>query len=571
MFGKGETMKKRGTMSAAGSGQPDEQPAVIESEAEAEPTPRTPDQLHRWLRDVAGVELSRIPVLAGSRAPFEYLVWSFFEGRGNFENTANRKIVEPRDCIVWANRGGGKTFLGALATLLDMIFKPGIEVRILGGSLEQSKRMYTHLRRFLSRPRLAGLVDGKLSAHRVRLRNGSELELMSQSQESVRGTRVQKLRCDEVELFSAEVWEAAQLTTRSRQIEIPGVGSVWVRGSVECLSTMHRPHGLMFRLVNDAQGRRDVFRWGVVDALAECGDEHTCRHNPDGGAAVIPLPIADEVLEPRPGDCPLLPECRGRAKLRPADACGHLGVDDAIGMKRRVSAATWETEMLCMRPRRTEMVLPEFDALRHVVPELPWEHGPLAEEQLPLWVCGMDFGFRGLTVILLAAIDAQSRVWVVRERAVAETLLREHIVAIRAGLLTPEEVDAGMSVGPGWQGLPSWIGIDPAGRGRNDQTGKGDADVLRQAGLEVRAGSLPQRVGLEQIRARLAPADGPTTLYIHERCTTLIESLERYHYNPDRPESDVPVKDGSDHAVDALRYLLQNIDRRQWATCTSYL
>ena len=33
---------------------------------------------------------------------------------------------------------------------------------------------------------------------------------------SVRGTRVQKLRCDEVELFTPEVWDAVQLTTQSK-------------------------------------------------------------------------------------------------------------------------------------------------------------------------------------------------------------------------------------------------------------------------------------------------------------------------------------------------------------------
>ena len=42
--------------------------------------------------------------------------------------------------------------------------------------------------------------------------------VLAQSQRSVRGLRVQKLRCDEVELFDPAVWEAAQLTTRSAHI-----------------------------------------------------------------------------------------------------------------------------------------------------------------------------------------------------------------------------------------------------------------------------------------------------------------------------------------------------------------
>ena len=43
------------------------------------------------------------------------------------------------------------TYERAIATLLDMVHKPGIQVRILGGSLEQSCRMHEHLRRMLER------------------------------------------------------------------------------------------------------------------------------------------------------------------------------------------------------------------------------------------------------------------------------------------------------------------------------------------------------------------------------------------------------------------------------------
>jgi hypothetical protein len=514
-------------------------------------------------------------MIPGNRSPFDYVAWSFFEGWGSFEGAVGRRVVEPRDAVVWANRGGGKTIVGAVATLLDMMFKPGIEVRILGGSMDQSKRMYAHLRRLLGRAALADMVDGKLSATRLKLVNGSELELMSQSQASVRGTRVQKLRCDEVELFDAEVWEAAQLTTRSRRIEVPGVGSIWVRGSVECLSTMHVPHGLMYTLVKDAGGKREIFRWGVVDVLGECGPEHACRREEDGSAAVISLPILDEKIEPRAGDCVLLGECRGRAKGRGAGAgarTGHIGVEDAAGMKGRVSAATWESEMLCLRPRRTDAVLGEFEAARHVVAHEPWAGGePWAagdDGAGVQWVCGMDFGFRALTVILLAALDGQGRLWVVRERALAESLLAEHIAAIWNGLKKENEAE---SPGPGWEGKPLWIGIDPAGRARNEQTGIGSAHALEKAGLKVRDARLGLQEGLELVRARLKPADGGLPrLYVHERCVKLIESIERYHYPRDRPECSVPEKDGHDHAVDALRYLVQNVDKPTWTRMSRY-
>jgi hypothetical protein len=59
-------------------------------------------------------------------------------------------------------------------------------------------------------------------------------------------------------------------------------------------------------------------------------------------------------------------------------------------------------------------------------------------------------------------------------------------------------------------------------------------------------------------------------LYIHRRCAKLIESLARYHFPEDRPESLEPVKDGSDHAVDALRYLVVCLDRPHEAKLSSY-
>ncbi|MEM0915528.1 MAG: hypothetical protein AAGK09_13070, partial [Planctomycetota bacterium] len=61
--------------------------------------PATDDQLDRFLRVVLGLSITRAPVVPGSAAPFDYLRHAFFTGT---------------DCVVWANRGGGKTLLGAV-------------------------------------------------------------------------------------------------------------------------------------------------------------------------------------------------------------------------------------------------------------------------------------------------------------------------------------------------------------------------------------------------------------------------------------------------------------------------
>ena len=484
-------------------------------------TPATPDELHAWLVAHLNLTIPRTPLVAGHTAPFDYLAHAFFEPQ---EMTAAPPV---RDSVVWANRGGGKTFLAAAATLLDLVFKPGIEVRVLGGSLDQSKRMHAHLRGFFEREAFASMLDGRIGEKRLRLTNGSVVELLAQSQTSVRGTRVQKLRCDEAELFHPEVWEAAQLTTRSAVLS----GQL-VHGAIECLSTMHRPYGLMRRLVGECQpgedGRepaRRLFKWGVVDALGACGEHHHC------------------------GVCPLRGECEGRAKQRDTrgEPVGHISVADAVRLKARVALPTWEAEMLCLRPRRTDCVLPEFDPRVHVVDALPafgsgWTR-----------LAGVDFGFRAPTVVLWAMLAPDGALFIERERSERETVLEDHARALAA------------------EPRPTWVGIDPAGRQRSGQTGVSDAAVLRRAGLVVKDRRLPLARGIELLRARLKPASGSPRLFVHRRCRVLIKSLETYRYPEDRPESTEPVKDGSDHAVDALRYLVQNLDAGFVTSRGSYL
>lgn len=518
--------------------------------------PRDPARLHALLARDFGIDVPTTPLIAGHASCFDYLVHAFFEeeswvrfpagwrrvdgaddGAPSGEAEAAGTGIElaattprTRDCVVWANRGGGKTYLGAIATMLDLVFKPGIEVRILGGSLEQSKRMHAHLATLFRHDALAPLLDGRITQTRVRLRNGSACEVLAQSQTSVRGTRVQKLRCDEVELFDPEVWEAAQLTTRSKRC-----GEVSVRGAIECLSTMHIPHGIMFRIVKEASGgRRRLFKWGVVDVLGVCDDTHRCTD--EHGEAL----------------CPLYEDCAGRAKARDAAGAspGHVPIDDAIDLRGRVALSTWQSEMLCLRPSRGDSVYPEFDHREHVVRELPTDRGGWT------WVAGMDFGFRAPTVVLRAGVDREGVLWVVDEHVRSERVLDEHIDAIRSEERFPS---------------PTWVGVDPAGRQRNDQTGMSNVQRLRRAGLVVRDRAMGIGAGILLVRARLAPATGGSRLRIHERCAHLIECMERYHYPRDNPESLTPEKDGSDHAADALRYMVQNLDCPLRSSKRSYL
>lgn len=609
------------TRSAKPASPPDAAPIEPTLEAiDADTPPLTPTALHRFLTDMLGINVPRTALLTHSDPPMNYLIHTFFEGR-IFNGDTPTDHYAPPDAVVWANRGGGKTYLGAVATMLDLVFKPGVEIRILAGSVEQARRMLDHLRTLFEHPRLAPLLDRRgVTDRRIRLTNRSRCEVLAQSHASVRGTRVQKVRCDEVELFSRELWDAAQLAVRS--LRRPGPWGTMVRGSVEALSTMHRPMGLMHDIVaacadtrteglitgaaeetteaaetgdqspqdqpalklaqempisetkpkdppRRERGRATLFRWGVVDALESCTAERVC----DG--------------------CALQPECAGRAKTRPPNLAGHMHIDDAITSKQRVGLEQWESEMLCLRPRRGDTVYPEFSIRRHVFNDdlapdpldeftvradakgnpLLTVRGLKALQGSPgaTLVCGMDFGIRSPTVILWALISADGVIRVIDELVATDKSTSDHIRSIKDSRWGP----------------PVWIGVDPAGRARSEQTQQSPVMLMIKSGLVVHSRRFALTAGLRMVRARLAPAmfrvvksdkgdgnviarlDSSPTLYIHQSCTKLIEALTRYRYDENDPRSQDPVKDGFDHACDALRYLVQNAEA-QGAQCLTY-
>ncbi len=464
----------------------------------------TPDALWDFLHEHLGLTVPRRPVCRQHQAPFDYLCRTYFEPAA--------------DVVVVAPRGGGKTRLGAVATLLDLLHKPGVSVRILGGSLDQSMCMWDHLIADIERL-VPDCVVGKATRKRIALDNGSSASILPQSQRAVRGQRVQKLRCDEVDMFNEPVWEAAQLITRT--LRSP-TGAPLAAGTVEAVSTHHRAGGLMGKVVESAVATdRPVLRWCILDVLERCPPERDCK------------------------TCPLWSDCRGRAKT---DCQGFVTIDDAVNMKRRVSVETWDAEMLCRRPRTRGSVFPRFARERHVT-DLPRGVTPrdLARAS---WSLGIDFGFANPFVCLwvaeVGALDGDTgrpcaAAFVVDEYVQAEQTVDRHLVEIEH------------------RGHPRarWIGCDPAGAARDQQTARSNVQVLQSAGYLVRQRQTRIVDGIEALRAALCPAEGPVTLFIHPRCTKLILAMEAYRY--DGGGSEVPLKDGThDHLIDALRYWMMN-------------
>jgi hypothetical protein len=468
--------------------------------------PTTKRDLKNYVKVFLGINVPDKRICSEHQSPLDYL-WSAFLESKHEARAANH------DLVVWANRAGGKTELAAVATLLDCIFKPGCQVRILSGSGEQAGRMYAYLIGFVHHGYeqfLAGPVR-KTKCHFI---NGSTVEVLTQSAASVRGQHVQKLRCDELELFNEDVFAAAKFTTQSTSE---------ITAGMEMISTMHRPYGLMHEVVASAAGSgTPIFKWCVWETIEKCLDR-SCSQ------------------------CPLSSDCRGRAK----GAGGYLKIDDCISQMRRASRAGWEAEMLCMRPSRQNVVFDEFDPAVHIKAV---DYDP----NLPLYRA-LDFGFVNPFVCLWIQVDEAGIVRVIDEYVRSRATIDVHAAEIKSRTPVAEERVAATF-------------CDPAGKGVNDVTGTSAVRELRALGIVVRFKRSGILEGIELIRQAIRSGDGKSSLIISPRCPRLIEAMECYHY-PDSAKTpgELPLKDGLyDHPIDALRYFFINHTSHPKTTARRY-
>ena len=460
--------------------------------------PRTVKQLAAYVEAFCGLRIPQRRACAEHDSPLDYLAYSFITPTA--DDRLNRSVERTgRDCVVWANRGGGKTQLGAIASLLECVFLPGCEVRILGGSEDQSQRMYRYLRGAVARS-FGDCVAGRITEQGCCFANGSGVEVLSQSERSVRGHHVQRLRCDEAELFDRDVYQAAQLITQSR---------CDIRAQLEVFSTMHRPGGLMHEIIDSAEDRRmQLFKWCLWEVIERCTDRHCSA-------------------------CCLWEDCRGTAK----QADGYYSIDDAIDQKRRSSEHTWQSEMLCRQPNRRDLVFCEFNPAVHV--------GEVSYDPTRPLFRSIDFGFSNPFVCLYIQTDDDDNVYVIDEHVKSRTTLTEHARLMKQQYPGPVEQTY----------------CDPAGRQHSDLTGTNLMQELNALGIAARCRSSRILDGIELIRNFLAPAYGRARLVVSGRCQGLISAFESLQYKRLRngPLSELPDKDGiNDHLIDALRYFFVN-------------
>lgn len=427
------------------------------------------------------------------------------------------------DVVVWACRGGGKTAIGALLSLIESIIYDECETIILGGSLEQSKRMYEHVIRYIDMGSLHPLLrEDPIQAHTL-FSNGSKISVATASQRSVRGPHVPRLRFDEVDEFDPRIYQAALKMRQSR---------ARLNSALHIYSTMHNPGGLMNSIVSDlpeqtdGQNRR-LYVWCIWDVAEKC-EGRDC------------------------GTCTLEPDCKGICK----NAHGWISIDDIIKIRTDPASDenSWQSEMLCRKPGTKSLIWPDYDESIHLSDNIDVERINQWKLRFHTIVAGVDWGYENPSAIIVIGEDAEGLIYVLEEHYESRLLCAD-LGEIAYKLMKKWNIEA--------------FFCDPS---RPD-----NIHEWRQMGLPAYSGNHHVERGIKTVASlfQLLPPHNRPRIQIARSCTNLRREILSYRRRGDHVSSSSIVSDGgketiikkNDHACDALRYGIMGLyGRPKWST-----
>ena len=184
--------------------------------------------------------------------------------------------------------------------------------------------------------------------------------------------------------------------------------------------------------------------------------------------------------------------------------------------------------------------------------EFEYDKHTIAPYELPKhWtrVKGIDYGYAAESAVIWGCIDPADETLIIYRELYQKGLTG---VDLAAKIFEFEKEDK-LSV----RGVLDW-----AAWNRTGATGPTVGEVLATAGHKLRRADKNRIQGKIQIHERLKiNAAGRPKLQIFKNCPNLIRELQSIPLDPNRPE-DVDTK-ASDHAYDALRYLIMSRPRTQ--------
>ena len=164
-------------------------------------------------------------------------------------------------------------------------------------------------------------------------------------------------------------------------------------------------------------------------------------------------------------------------------------------------------------------------------------------------VKGIDYGYAAESAVVWAAIDPSDETLIIYRELYQKGLTGKDL----AEKIYEYEKEDRLSV----RGVLDW-----AAWNRTGATGPTVGEVLSNAGHKLRRADKNRIQGKIQIHERLKVNDkGRPKLQIFKSCPNLIREIQSIPLDPNKPE-DVDTK-ASDHAYDALRYLIMSRPRTQ--------
>lgn len=252
---------------------------------------------------------------------------------------------------MWANRSGSKSYLAGLIAWVLSSFNHRLETTILGGSLDQSEKVYKAMEDIWT---LTTLQDEYLKMEPTRRlsswRNGSTVAVLTASTRSTRGPHPQHLIMDEIDEMPAEVYRAALSQPQSKHGIFARLGQY---------STNHRSGGMMDEALEQARiHQTSIYRWCIWECLEPCLD-YSCS------------------------TCKLSSWCPGK-HMKQAD--GFYRVQDFIDKLEYLSENALQVEWLCRKIGPGNLVygdqydpkihsrgdLPGFDPGRYALVSIDW-------------------------------------------------------------------------------------------------------------------------------------------------------------------------------------------------------
>jgi len=470
----------------------------------------TDEDLADFIRIFLNFKVPNKVIIDGHDVPFDFVSDSFFQRYSK--------------CLAIANRNGGKTRNLSIVNILDLLFKPEIEITSSGAVVEQANLMFKYLEQF----KKIKLINEQIEFSRrvpylVKMKNGASIRIITASPEGYNGPHPHKNNADEIELMSWELLQEAFSMTKSDNR---------YKAQDRLLSTRKKSNGVVNTVYKEAKRLGiKVYKWGIFEVLEKCVGRKC------------------EV-------CPLIEKCQGRAK-----GCdGYYSIDDLIEKAAILDQKTWDNQWECKTPISEGQFLEFKDCHIWSIEKFAEFHGILYDANKPLndlltelipsdWlkISGLDFGYRDPAVFLGGALSPQGTLVIYRE------FYRKYLKA--------------SDIAKSFLGKFEYLQEEDRHNWRNDRFDVVVGDPSgptymkeikdRDDSINLVGAINDREFGYDSVRQFLEmnPGLDIPNLIVLEHCTNTIRECQDLEGSNSIANSEFPDPSCDDHAVDSLRYI----------------